>query len=216
MDNNDNILRICHDVKNPLGIINGLVDLCKLNINDKDNLFKYLDKIDDCCNNIMNLVNDCLDERCIFNYFNLDDLFKDLILDLNIIYKNNINFVLNVNHNIIYSDKAKLFEIFNNILVNCCKYSLNNEDINISIIEEEIDEKHSMFNFIISDNGIGMDEDILNNLFKPFHRCSNDDNGHGLGMSIVKELIDVLNGDISVSSNLGVGSTFIIKLCFQY
>ena len=70
MDNFDNMLRICHDVKNPVGIINGLVDLCKLNINDKDNLFKYLDKIDDCCNNIMNLVNDCLDERCIFNYFN--------------------------------------------------------------------------------------------------------------------------------------------------
>lgn len=219
MDNKEdnNIMRVCHDVKNPIGIINGLVNLCRINIDNKEYLCNYFNKIELCCSNILGLVNDCLDNSMLFNekYFYIDRFIVGVKEDMEVIYKNNINIELNVCHKYIYADYFKLLEIINNILSNSCKYSFS-DNINIIINEEQIDDNTSYYFFIIEDFGVGINEVTLKDLFIPYKRGVDNIDGHGLGMSIVKNLVDNMNGEIFVCSSLGCGTKFSVKLPFRF
>ena len=104
-------------------------------------------------------------------------------------------------------------------MTNCIKYNKEGGKIQKSVLEEPIDSNHSMYSFIIEDTGIGMSKEFVNHLFEPFTREVNDAGtvyqGTGLGMTITKELIELMGGTISVRSEKGVGSRFEIKIPFE-
>ena len=98
-----------------------------------------------------------------------------------------------------------------NLLSNAIKYSKNNGYIKINLILES-----DIIRFIVSDNGIGIDEKIKGKIFDRFSRGDNSLNrlneGSGVGLSIVKSMIDIHNGNVTVESVLGKGSTFEVQL----
>ncbi|AFY53331.1 PAS domain S-box [Rivularia sp. PCC 7116] len=108
-----------------------------------------------------------------------------------------------------YFDEKLLAHIFNNLISNAIKYSKSGTTITLTL-----DAQDSQILFEIQDEGIGIPPEDLPSLFDSFHRCNNVGNipGTGLGLSIVKKCVDVLQGDIKVSSEVGVGTKFSIKL----
>ncbi|MCV9386201.1 sensor histidine kinase [Reichenbachiella ulvae] len=109
-----------------------------------------------------------------------------------------------------YSDQRRLVIIFNNLISNAIKYQ--NPDLTDSYIniEAEIDVKEMKLE--ISDNGIGIEESYLQKIFDMFYRASPDSKGSGLGLYIVKEAIQKLNGSIAVESTLGMGTKFSVVI----
>ncbi|MCJ8283750.1 MAG: sensor histidine kinase [Rivularia sp. ALOHA_DT_140] len=106
-------------------------------------------------------------------------------------------------------DEQVLGHILNNLLSNAIKYSQPETPVHLTLSSEQ---KRAVFE--IQDEGIGIPSEDLPYLFDSFHRCNNVENipGTGLGLSIVKKCIDTLNGEISVASEVGVGTKFTIKI----
>ena len=119
----------------------------------------------------------------------------------------------------IYGSPLHLRQIFLNIYGNCIKY--NRPGGKITTIVEAVDEKDGIctYRWTISDTGIGMDQEFLEHIFDPFAQEKTDARsvyrGTGLGMAIVKGLLEQMNGTIEVTSKVGVGSTFIITIPFE-
>ncbi|MBV6621762.1 MAG: PAS domain S-box protein [Rivularia sp. (in: Bacteria)] len=147
----------------------------------------------------------------------LVEFSNQLIEDVQINQKTNLldkadiklNLVTNYESLIGYFDEKLLAHIFNNLISNAIKYSRSGSTITLTL-----DVRNSQILFEIQDEGIGIPPEDLPSLFDSFHRCKNVGNipGTGLGLSIVKKCIDVLQGDIEVSSEVGVGTKFTIKL----
>ena len=123
-----------------------------------------------------------------------------------------INFNYNADKSIIYLSFEDLTNVFINIFENSIKYSTSKPKIDVTTINENSD-----IIICISDNGIGMSNKVKSKIFDEFYRFSHGDvhnvKGHGLGLSFVKKIIDLHNGTISVSSDLGKGSEF--KIIFK-
>jgi len=115
-------------------------------------------------------------------------------------------------------DGDKLEKILNNLLSNAIKFTQEGGGILLKVSFKQLDQK-SCFQFILSDNGIGMSDEMLTNLFKPFYQASGtsflNPNGTGLGLAYTKELVSLLNGTIQVESKLARGSSFTVTLPVQ-
>lgn len=119
----------------------------------------------------------------------------------------------------IICDRLRLNQILLNILSNAIKFTNPGGSVSLRVIEKETSpEGYADFDFIIRDNGIGMSEEFASHIFEPFTReersAVSSIPGTGLGMAITKNLVDMMNGRISVSSELGKGSTFTVSFRF--
>ena len=112
-----------------------------------------------------------------------------------------------------YSDSTRLGIIFSNIISNAIRYSDPEKKIPFIDIEIEVLEDGAHIN--IKDNGIGIEQKFLNKIFEMFYRATQKSNGSGIGLYIVKEAIEKLNGEISVDSTFGMGTTFCMLLPHQ-
>lgn len=213
----DLIFRLCHDIKNPLNII-----MASLLFIKEYNDFKYLDKIDKNVDYILYLCDDVLDKYKYKNnlnckYFLFDDFILDIISDMKILYKDfKFNLVNNLSKFNIYSDEILLKEILINLLSNACKYSKNLKCVDVFLNEEIINSDTIEYSISINDYGIGIKEEVIKKIFKPFKRVDNKSEGKGLGLYIVNNLVKLLGGSISVKSSYGVGSSFILVFNFKY
>jgi len=109
-----------------------------------------------------------------------------------------------------FNDRWRIAEIFRNLVSNAIKYrdfGRTNPEINLSIVNTN---DHAAISF--SDNGIGIEPHNLEKIFNMFYRASEQSDGSGLGLYIVKNAVDKLQGAVQVSSTLGKGTTFVIKL----
>ena len=119
----------------------------------------------------------------------------------------------------IYGSPLHIRQIFLNIYGNCIKYNRQNGTITTTV--ESLGEHDGIctYRWTISDNGRGMSKEFLSHIFEPFAQEKNDARsvyqGTGLGMAIVKELIDQMKGTIEISSEVGVGSTFVVTIPFE-
>ncbi len=119
----------------------------------------------------------------------------------------------------IYGSPLHLRQIFLNIYSNCIKY--NRPGGKITTHTDSLGEQNGKctYRWTISDTGIGMSPDFVDHIFEPFTQEKQDArsyyHGTGLGMTITKELVDLMGGSIAVTSQLGVGSTFVITLPFE-
>jgi PAS domain S-box-containing protein len=206
-----------HDLKAPLASILGLIHIAKLE-KDPTVLYKYMEMMEQSIQKLDHFIKDIIDysrnsrmELCHENidvekiihgvYENLHYLENASKIKRNIHIQQTIGF---------YSDEKRLSVIFNNLLSNAINYhNLKQEN---PFIDIEVIVNPQSVRITVADNGLGVAQEHLHKIFNMFYRASYDSKGSGLGLYIVKETITKLGGQISVHSELGVGTKFTIIL----
>ena len=224
--------RMSHDIRTPINGILGMMQIIRKNWGDMDKLDDSLNKMEVLTKHLNELVEDILnmsklesDHMEIVNEpFDLNDMVEELnsLIDAeislqNITYHNHME---NVVHTHLIGDALQLRRILINLLTNAIKYNKSNGTIDMFVREMSSDDSKVTFEFEIKDTGIGMSEDYIeNHLFTPFSQAKQDARtryeGTGLGMSIVKGLVDKLGGNIDVKSEVGVGTQIKVVLTYQ-
>ena len=217
-----------HDMRTPL---NGIIGLCQIginhmNMNDTDSLPDIFRKMTTASKQLLALVDDILEvaRPQMENRQNLEpfDIIKAVEENIDVFKVNaaqqgkEVNLSFDIKHNVVIGDAAKLRQILNNLVSNSLKYSNKGCVVNVSIREVLHLHKPS-FMIEVSDTGIGMERKFLSKLFDAYsreHRL-NSVQGTGLGMSIVKNVVTIMGGDIKVKSAVDVGTTFTINIPFR-
>jgi signal transduction histidine kinase len=142
---------------------------------------------------------------------NFESLINQTFIDLNYLKgAEQINRSVVIEGVTFYSDPWRIAEIFRNLVSNAIKYrNFQRTDSEISL---KIEIKEDTASIVFSDNGIGIESSNMEKIFNMFYRASEQSDGSGLGLYIVKNAIDKLGGQVRVSSTLGEGTTFIINL----
>jgi len=221
--------RMSHEIRTPLNAITGMAYLLKkTNISLTQSM--YVDRITQASINMLSIINDILDFSKIesgkveleITSFSLDHVIQDVI---NIVsYKvesQEIGLKLSKDPNVptwFYGDQKRIEQILLNILNNAAKFTSKGEvSLEIRLRAKENDKYH--LSFSIKDTGIGMSQEQINKLFSPFVQGDSSINrrfgGSGLGLSIVKNLVEMMDGKVQVFSTEGEGSTFIIHLTLE-
>ena len=219
-----------HDIRTPMNVILGYAQLMENELNGKDipEVLEHLEKLQQSGNLLLSIINNVLDMARIEsgrmeideNYCRIEDVWKSLfaVFDEKARKKNiSLHYTMNVEHEHVLTDVTKVKEILVNILSNAIKYTPAGGSVMVYVDELPCDESGYMIVRIrISDTGIGMSQDYLTKIFEAFTREKNTTKskiaGTGLGMSIVKNYVDLLGGTIDVESELGKGSTFTVTL----
>lgn len=218
-----------HDIRTPMNAILGFTELIKRDCQTPEKVLEYTNKICASGQHLLGLINDVLDMSKIENgkgalniqKFNLAEFVNELDAMMRPQAETkNQTFEICV-HDLreenLLGDKLRINQILINILSNAIKYTPERGKVRMEISElPRINENFARLRFTVSDNGIGISDDYLEHLFKPFTRelssTVNSIQGTGLGMAITKNLIDLMSGSISVKSKQGVGSTFVVEL----
>ena len=218
-----------HDIRTPMNAIVGFTALATSHIDNKELVRDYLGKISVSSQHLLSLINDVLDmSRIESGKMTLDEAevhLPDVIHDLRTIIHANItakqlNLFIDtqdvVNEDII-TDKLRLNQVFLNILSNAIKFTPNGGTISFSVIEKASPiPDHAVFEFRIRDTGIGMSKEYQKTIFEAFTREKTSTvsgiQGTGLGMAITKSIVDMMGGMISVSSEEGKGTEFIVTI----
>ena len=224
--------RMSHDIRTPINGILGMMHIIRKNWGDMDKLDDSLNKIEILTNHLNELVEDVLNmsklqsdhmeivnESIDLNYVidEISDLIDAQVLIQNISYHKHMD---NIVHTHLIGDALQLRRILVNLITNAIKYNKPNGTIDAYVREIKSDDSKVTFEFEIKDTGIGMSEDYIeNHLFTPFSQAKQDARtryeGTGLGMSIVKGLVDKLGGTIEVKSEVGVGTQIKVVLTYQ-
>lgn len=221
-----------HEIRTPLNVIIGMCDIARNHIDDKDKVEECLYKISVAGDHITELVNNVLDitrieqgralikERA-FDISELTGELKDMLEPLasgkSIIFRISDKDVVNRH---IIGDYSHIMQVMINLATNAIKYTPQGGFTEVRIIEKENLRPDTVtYSFICQDNGMGMSEDFLKRIFEPFTRGDdtriNQISGSGLGMSIVKNIVDALNGRINIKSVEGTGTTVTVELDFK-
>ena len=218
-----------HDIRTPMNAIVGFTALATSHIDNKEEVQDYLSKITVSSQHLLSLINDVLDMSRIESgkmtmdesEVHLPDLIHDLrtIIHANVSAKQlNLNIETQnvVNENIIV-DKLRMNQVFLNILSNAIKFTPNGGTISFSITEKNSPiPEHAVFEFRIKDTGIGMTREFQKTIFEAFTREKTSTvsgiQGTGLGMAITKSIVDMMGGTISVNSEEGKGTEFIVTI----
>lgn len=224
--------RMSHDIRTPINGILGMMQIIRKNWGDMDKLDDSLNKMEVLTNHLNELVEDVLNmsklqsdhmeivnESFDLNYLidEISDLIDAQVSIQNITYHKHMD---NLIHTHLIGDALQLRRILVNLLTNAIKYNKPNGTIDTYVREVSSDGKCATFEFEVKDTGIGMSEDYIeNHLFTPFSQAKQDARtryeGTGLGMSIVKGLVDKLGGSIEVKSEVDVGTQIKVVLTYQ-
>lgn len=217
---------VSHELRTPLNAINGITHLL-IEDNPKQTQLHYLNSLKFSGNYLLTFINEILEINRIdssnieieYIDFNLKGLLQDIQNSMNeIAVKNNNKFTLEIDQNIpevLLGDPTKLSQIFINLINNALKFTKNGE---VTVIAQLVDQgsDFSRITFTINDNGIGIPEEKQESIFDSFSQGSIEINrkygGTGLGLTIVKKLVDLLGGEISLKSEIGVGTSFAFEL----
>ncbi len=224
----DFLSRMSHDLRTPMNGIIGLTDIVYDSLEDMDiaTVKGHLKKIKMAGKQLESIINDVLDMsrlesgRMQLNYgvCNLIDGIHAITPGIEMLAKENAVRLVeshdDLKHENVISSPMHLQRILTNILSNAIKYNRPNGTLEVWSIEEPIDESHSNFTFKIKDTGIGMSKEFQKKLFEPFEREHSEEEyqGTGLGMTITKEMVEMMGGTIDVQSELNVGTTVTINI----
>ena len=223
--------RMSHDIRTPINGILGMIQMIRKNYKDQEKIEECVDKMDLSVQHLSELVNDVLDMSKIESgYLELQNDTFDLntLIDqvevvvsaqveaMEISYESHRE---KVNHTMLSGDTLQIRRIMLNLFSNAIKYNKRGGRIDTYVKELSFDGMCAAFEFRITDTGVGMSREyIKEELFKPFTQEINDARtqykGTGLGMSIVKGLVEKMGGTIRVSSTPGVGTEFRFYLSF--
>lgn len=225
MAKNEFLSRMSHDIRTPMNAIMGMTAIAGKYLDDKDRIQDCLAKITTASNHLLNLINEVLDMAKIESGklnlleedFSISAMLQELLDLINpqlLVKKHHFTLTKapELRDNVL-GDKLRLKQLLLNILANAIKYTPPYGSISL-----EVRETHSRlhdtigYEFIITDNGIGMDSEFAAKIFEPFARASDsrtsEIEGTGLGMTIALNIARMMNGTIDVQSTLGKGSAF--------
>lgn len=217
-----------HDIRTPMNAILGMTEIGLSHIDEKARVQDCLGKIKTASAHLMSLVNDVLDmSRIESGRMTLNEeefALPDLVHDLAVIVRPQavekgqsltieIGEILEEN---LVGDPLRLRQIMVNIVNNAVKYTQDGGEIHVSFAQRPSGADRIWLDFSCRDNGVGMSAEFLECIFQPFERAQNTTisgvEGTGLGMSIVKRLVDSMGGEITVESKEGAGSLFRVVL----
>lgn len=222
------LFNMSHDIRTPMNAIMGFRDLLEKHIDEPERRADYLRKIKDASKVLLSIINNVLEmariekgtvvvEEVALNTKNFGisifTVFSEMMAEKNIEFTHED---LVVHHNV-YCDPTKIREIFMNLLSNAYKYTKPGGKVHVRLRELPSDrEGYGLFETSVSDTGVGMSAEYLSHIFEEFSRentsTANKIEGTGLGMPIVKRLVELMGGTIRVSSKKGVGTTFVVVL----
>ncbi len=221
-----------HDIRTPMNAIIGFTALATTHLDNKEKVLDYLQKIQISSNHLLSLINDILDmSRIESGKSKLEEIETSLpviLHDLKNIVQADIrakqlDFFIDtqdVVHENIICDKLRVSQALLNVLSNAMKYTPAGGTVSVRIKEIPSGKAdYATFQFCVKDTGIGMSKEFAEHIFEPFERERTSTvsgvAGTGLGMTITKNVIDMMGGTISVESEEGKGSVFTIKLDFK-
>ena len=220
-----------HDIRTPMNAIVGFTGLAIAHIDEKELVLDYLKKLAQSSNHLLSLINDVLDMSRIEsgkmvlaeNAENLNeiiDTLKDIVQADVHAKKLTFNVQMNVTNAGIMCDKLRLNQVLLNVLSNAIKYTHDGGSVEF-LIDEMKSAKlgASHFKFHVRDNGMGMSAEFLNKIYEPFTRASSSTvsgiQGTGLGMSITKNIVEMMGGTIDISSEENKGTDVVIDIEFR-
>ena len=223
----DFLSNMSHDIRTPMNGIIGMTAIAASHIDDKERVQDSLQKITMASKHLLSLINEVLDMSKIESgkvqlmeeEFNLSDLVDNLLTMTNSQVKEHHHelkvSVSNLTHEAVIGDSLRIQKVFTNIMGNAVKYTPDGGEIHLSISEKpSCQAKVGCYEFIFEDNGIGMRKEFVDRIFEPFARAEDERvsyiQGTGLGMSISRNIVRMMGGDIKVESILGVGSRFTV------
>ncbi len=221
-----------HDIRTPMNAIIGFTTLAVAHIDRKDRVEGYLKKIMTSGNHLLSLINDILDMSHIESGkiqleekpCSLPEILQGLrsIVQADV-YAKQQTFHMDlsgIQNEQICCDKLRLNQVLLNLLSNAVKYTDAGGAISMTALEKPgAPEGFANYQFIVQDNGIGMSQEFVCRIFEPFERERNSTlsgiQGTGLGMSITKNIVDLMNGSISVESRQGAGTRVCVSFTFR-
>ncbi|MFA4034243.1 hybrid sensor histidine kinase/response regulator [Blautia stercoris] len=223
---------ISHDIRTPLNVIIGYTALASAHVNEAQEVKKYLSKIETASNHLLLLINDVLDmshiESGTLKLEHAPVYLPDVLENLKAIIQTDssakqLKFCAdtkNMVHKNVITDKLRLNQVLLNILENAVKYTRPGGKIYFQIQElKEQEPGFAKYEFRVKDTGIGMSEEFIAHIFEPFSREQTSTvsgiEGMGLGMAIVKKIVDRMDGTIAVKSRQGKGTEVTVILPFK-
>ena len=222
------LLNMSHDIRTPMNGIIGMLDIADRFPNDLARQNECRKKVKTASNILLELVNDVLDRsklesgEVVLEHipFDLKDVIKDIRESLSKQEEDAgvqiIESSFNVEHTKLIGSPLHLKRIYMNIISNAIKYNKENGKIYLFLEETKFDGHDATIEFTCKDTGIGMSKEFMEHIFEPFAQenqtARTSYNGTGLGMSIVKSIIDKMDGAIEVDSQKDKGSTFVVSI----
>ncbi len=221
-----------HDIRTPMNAIIGFTNLAQNHMENQTLVKDYLQKIMSASKHLLSLINEILDMSRIEsgkiqleeNEVSLSEVIKEIE---NLIHpmasEKNINFIIKAHaiNDDIYCDKLRLKQILINLLGNAVKFTSQGGEISLDVEQElyTVSEGYGKYIFKVKDNGTGIAAEFLDKVFQPFEREKGMDTsgiqGTGLGLSITKNIVEMMDGKISVESELGKGTEFTVQVIFR-
>lgn len=223
------LTRMSHDIRTPLNGILGLIEIEELKEGDMQVARESRAKARVAANHLLSLINDILEMGRIEEHkvalehksFNLKELCDDALILCKLRASGRGITVLDTSEPYVVDQymigsPTHIRQILVNLLDNSIKYNKHGGAVTFSSAVKPIDDEHALFCFSVSDTGIGMTPEFLAHIYEPFAQEGDDARskfqGTGVGMAIVKSLIDMMGGTIEISSEVGMGSTFNIQI----
>ena len=224
------LFNMSHDIRTPMNAIVGFSGLLEKSIHDEKKSLDYIKKIRVSSDILLTIINQVLEMARIesgkITLSSESVNIREMVEAMNTVFESSLikksleyQCSLNVVHDQILCDKTKMEEIILNVVSNSIKYTNPHGKITVSIDElDSEDEKNANYKVVVEDNGIGMSQDYLPHIFEEFSREHTSTEtrvaGTGLGLPIVKSLVDRMGGTIEVESEEGKGTRFIMKFSF--
>lgn len=213
---NELVSTVSHELRTPLASVLGFTELLLTKDLKPARKTKYLETIYNEAKRLTALINDFLDIQRMEsgrqtyekNFIDIKDILQNVI-ELQQVNTTGHNITLSdeFDHAVILGEQDKIGQVFTNLLSNAIKYSPNGGTVNIRLYGNQ-----GTISVDIKDEGLGIPEEAIPNLFQPFYRVDNSDRrrigGTGLGLALVKEIVKAHGGSITVTSEFGKGSTF--------
>ncbi len=222
---------ISHDMRTPMNSIMGMTAIARANLNNPDKVRDCLDRVTYSSEQLLNLINEILDMNKIesgsvslhTDFISLSEQFS-MVIDIvsNQMQQKHLNFETNImklTHDDVFGDAKRVQQCCITLLTNAIQYTAENGTIYFSV--REIPSETAMrgcYEISVRDTGIGINPAEINHIFDPFYRTSDprvqSQPGSGIGLAIVKNIANMMNGTITVDSQPEKGSTFTMTLCF--
>ena len=225
------LFNMSHDIRTPMNAIIGFSNLLEQHLDDREKVADYIEKIKSSSSFLLSLINHVLEMARIEsgktvlsrNISSADQLVESLNAVFEpVIQKKHLQYhcTCDVAHKYVICDETKVREIFLNLVSNAVKYTPDGGSVSVEIQELSVEQdKFVHYQIVVADTGIGMSETYLPHIFEEFTRehTSTESKvvGAGLGLPIVKALVELMHGTISVESEAGKGTKFTVMLTFE-